>query len=237
MKKIIRKHPVAIRWLHWINFPIMGMMVWSGLLIYWANGVYKLGWADQTVLKFFPKNFYEALNVPFRLAEGMSMHFFFMWLFAINGFFYVAYLIISRQWKYLLPEKRSWKEAWQVLLHDLRLRKNSPPQIKYNAAQRIAYTAVILMGIMMLLTGLAIYKPVQLNWLCKLLGGYAWARAEHFIFTILFCLFFLMHVVQVIFAGWNKFQAIVTGYEVVKENKSEETSTITIAEKDKTTVA
>jgi thiosulfate reductase cytochrome b subunit len=107
MKKIIRKHPLAIRWLHWINFPIMGLMVWSGLLIYWANGVYKLGWGDQTVLKFFPKNFYEALNVPFRLAEGMSMHFFFMWLFAINGFFYVAYLIVSKEWKYLLPEKRS----------------------------------------------------------------------------------------------------------------------------------
>ena len=235
MKKIIRKHPLAIRWLHWINFPIMGLMVWSGLLIYWANGVYKLGWGDQTVLKFFPKNFYEALNVPFRLAEGMSIHFFFMWLFAINGFFYVAYLIFSRQWKYLLPEKRSWKEAWQVLLHDLRLRKTSPPQIKYNAAQRIAYTAVILMGIMMLLTGLAIYKPVQLNWLCKLLGGYAWARAEHFIFTILFCLFFLVHVLQVIFAGWNKFQAIITGFEVVKKNDLEESTPIIIAETDKTT--
>jgi hypothetical protein len=91
------------------------------------------------------------------------------------------------------------------------------------------------MGIMMLLTGLAIYKPVQLNWLCKLLGGYAWARAEHFIFTILFCLFFLVHVLQVIFAGWNKFQAIITGFEVVKKNDLEESTPITIAETDKTT--
>jgi thiosulfate reductase cytochrome b subunit len=219
VRKIINKHPLAIRWFHWLNFPILAVMIWSGLLIYWANDVYRLGWGDKTILKFFPKSFYEALNIPYRLAEGMSLHFVFMWLFALNGFLYVLYLFFSKEWKLVFPNRRSFKESWQVILHDLHIRKMAPPQKKYNAAQRIAYTVVIIMGFLMLLTGFAIYKPAQLYWLCALLGGYEWARAEHFIITILFVLFFLVHVVQVIIAGWNNFRGMLTGFEVVKESE------------------
>jgi len=222
MKKIIKKHPLAIRWFHWLNFPILAVMIWSGLLIYWANDVYSLGWGDKTVLKFFPDSFNKALNIPYRLAEGMSLHFFFMWLFAINGILYFLYLLFSKEYKLIFPNKKSLKEAWLVLLHDLHIKKGLPPQKKYNAAQRIAYTGVIIMGFFMLLTGFAIYKPVQLNWLCILLGGYEWARAEHFIFTLLFVLFFLVHILQVILAGWNNFRGMVTGFEVVRIKQTTE---------------
>lgn len=215
-KKIIKKHPLAIRWFHWINFPVLAIMIWSGLLIYWANDVYRLGWGDKTVLKFFPDSFNKALNIPYRLAEGMSLHFVFMWFFAINGLLYVLYLLFSKEYKLIFPNKRSLKEAWLVLLHDLRIKKGLPPQKKYNAAQRIAYTGVIIMGLGSLLTGLAIYKPVQLYWLCAVLGGYEWARAEHFILTILFSLFFLVHIVQVIFAGWQNFAGMIRGFETKK---------------------
>lgn len=216
-KRIIKKHPLAIRWFHWINFPVLAIMIWSGMLIYWANDVYRLGWGNTTVLKFFPDSFYKALHIPFRLAEGMSFHFVFMWLFAINGLCYVLYLLFSKQYKLIFPNKSSLKEAWQVLLHDLHIKKGLPPQKKYNAAQRIAYTGVIIMGLGSLLTGLAIYKPVQLYWLCNIFGGYEWARAEHFILTLLFTLFFLVHIIQVILAGWNNFRGMVAGFEVVKE--------------------
>ncbi|MEP6595908.1 MAG: cytochrome b/b6 domain-containing protein [Ginsengibacter sp.] len=215
MKKIIKKHPLAIRWFHWINFPVLTVMIWSGLLIYWANGVYRLGWRDRTILKFFPDSFYKALHIPFRLAEGMSFHFVFMWLFAINGFIYVLFLIFSGEWRLIVPNKKSFKEAWQVVLHDLHIRKGLPPQKKYNAAQRIAYTGIVIMGLGSLLTGLAIYKPVQFNFICRLLGGYEWARAEHFILTILFTLFFLVHIIQVIIAGWNNFRGMIAGFEVI----------------------
>jgi len=221
MKKVVKKHPLAIRWFHWINFPLLGVMIWSGMLIYWANDVYKIGWDDKTILKFFPTSFYDALNIPFRLAEGMRLHFVFMWLFAINGFIYVLYLIFSKEWKYIVPNKRSFKDAWTVLLHDLHLTKKNPQQTKYNAAQKIAYTVVIFMGLGSVLTGLSIYKPVQFGALTNLLGGYEWARIEHFTLTILFTLFFVVHIVQVIFAGWNNFQSMVTGLFVVKEKKTE----------------
>ena len=231
MKRIVKKHPLAIRWFHWLNFPILLIMIWSGMLIYWANDVYRIGWGDKTILKFFPDSFNKALNIPFRLAEGMSLHFVFMWLFAINGLLYILYLLFSKEWKLILPGKKALKEAWQVLLHDLHIRRTLPPQKKYNAAQRIAYTAVIVMGFLMLLTGLAIYKPAQLNWLVTILGGYEWARAEHFIITILFCLFFVVHVVQVFIAGWNNFRGMVTGFEVVKtEIIPEESTTSSVAE-------
>jgi thiosulfate reductase cytochrome b subunit len=194
-------------------------MIWSGILIYWANDVYKIGFADKTLLKFFPDSFNKALNIPFRLAEGMNLHFFFMWFFTINGFVYFFYLLFSKEYKLIFPNRHSIKEAWLVILHDLHIRKGLPPQKKYNAAQRIAYTGIIVLGFLIIITGLAIYKPAQLYWLCAMLGGYEWARIEHFIITILFVLFFLVHVWQVILAGWNNFRSMITGFEIVKEKK------------------
>ncbi len=220
MKKVQKKHSLAIRWFHWINFPVLAIMIWSGLLIYWANDVYRVGWGNTTILKFFPDSFYKALHVPFRLAEGMSLHFVFMWLFVINGFIYVLYLIFSGEWRLIIPNRKSLKESWLVVLHDLHIRKTVSPQKKYNAAQRIAYTGVIFMGIGSLLTGLAIYKPVQFHLLAAMLGGYEWARAEHFILTILFTLFFLVHVIQVVLAGWNNFRSMVTGLDVLPMEKT-----------------
>lgn len=214
MKLIEKKHPLAIRWFHWVNFPVLTLMIWSGLLIYWANDVYRLGWEDTTLLKFFPESFYDALNVKFRLAEGMSLHFVFMWLFFINGLGYVIYTIFSGEWRYLVPNKQSFKEAWQVMLFDLKLSKIHPPERKFNGAQQIAYSSIILMGLGSVLTGIAIYKPVQFGWLVALFGGYEFARIIHFALTVGYCLFFLIHIAQVVKAGWNNFQAMVTGIEI-----------------------
>lgn len=218
MKSIVKKHSLMARWLHWVNFPLLAIMIWSGLLIYWANGVYKLGWNDKTLLKFFPDTFYDALHIPYHLARGMAFHFFFMWFFFLNGLLYILYTVLSGEWRQLLPGKHSFKEAWQVLLHDLHLRKTLPPQGKYNAAQRIAYSAIIFMGMGSIITGLSIYKPVQFGWLCALCGGYAAARAEHFALTIGYVLFFVIHIVQVIRAGWRNFRGMVTGFDTTEEN-------------------
>lgn len=216
MKRIVKKHPLAVRWFHWINFPVIGIMIWSGFMIYWANDIYRLGWKDTTVLKFFPDSFYKALNLSHRLADGMAFHFMFMWFFALNGLCYVLYTLISGEWKFLLPDKKSFAEAWQVLLHDLHISKYKPAQIRYNAAQKIAYVSIILMGFGSLITGIAIYKPVQFGWLTALVGGYEWARIEHFALTIGYCLFFVIHIMQVIRAGWGNFQAMITGFEIKK---------------------
>lgn len=223
------KHPLAIRWFHWVNFPVLMVMIWSGLLIYWANDVYRVGIGNVTLFHFFPDWFYHPFNnsktdtalynLDHRLAEGMSWHFLFMWLFAINGLLYVLYTAVSGEWRHLLPTRGTLREAIHVVLHDLHLRREPLPRQKFNGAQRIAYTGIILMGLGSLLTGVAIYKPVQFAWLTTLLGGYPAARFIHFWLTIGYVLFFLVHVAQVVRAGWNNFRAMITGYEIVREDE------------------
>lgn len=220
--KIEKKHPRVIRWTHWINFPILFLMIWSGILIYWSNDVYRVGFGDYTLIKFFPEWFYKTFNIEFRLAEGIAWHFFLMWFFAVNGIIYILYSIISGEWRYLFPNKNSFKEALQVILYDLYLSKYHPPERKFNGAQQFVYSAIIIMGGLSLLTGLAIYKPIQFSWLTDLLGGYEFARWEHFWLTIGYLLFFLIHIVQVIRSGWNNFRAMVTGYKIVKEKSINE---------------
>src|SRR5436190_382471 len=219
-KQLERKHTLATRWMHWINFPLLVMMVWSGLLIYWANAVYSVRIGNYELFHFFPQWFWDTLGIPFRLAEGLQLHFFFMWLFAVNGVVYVIYTFVSGEWRSLLPIPGSLKRAPLVALHDAHIVKKLPPQGKYNDAQRIAYTSVILMGVGWIVTGLAIYKPTQLSWLTALLGGYEWARWEHFYLMIGYVLFFVVHVFQVIRAGWNNFRAMVTGFEVTSTDEA-----------------
>ncbi len=215
MKALKKKHPLAIRWFHWINFPILFAMIWSGTLIYWANSVYRVGLGSHTLFKMtLSQPAWNRLHIPFRLGEGMALHFFFMWFFVINGLLYVGYTILSGEWRELVPNRHSFKEAWFVLLHDLHLRKEPPPPRKYNGAQQISYTAIILMGLGSLLTGVAIYKPVQFAWLTTLLGGYPMARFFHFWITVGYLAFFVVHVAQVAKTGWNNFRAMIIGYEV-----------------------
>jgi thiosulfate reductase cytochrome b subunit len=217
MQHLELKHLRAVRWFHWINFPLLAVMIWTGMWIYWASDIYEVGWGDTTLIHFFPDSVYSALGWEHKLAPGMAWHFFFMWLFAINGFLYVAYTLISGEWRKLIPERRSFRDALDVTLYDIGLKKQLPPQGKYNGAQRIAYTAIVLMGFGSLVTGVAIWKYVQFAWLAKLLGGYPAARVEHFALTLGYCFFFLVHIGQVIKAGWNNARAMITGYEVVND--------------------
>ncbi len=189
------------------------------MLIYWANDEYYITIDGHKFFHFFSDSFYKFFGIPSRLAEGMAFHFFFMWFFFINGFLYVLYTMLSGEWKQLVPKRNSFKEAWLVILHDLHIKKSLPPQDKYNAAQRIAYTSIIVMGLGSIITGLAIYKPAQFYWLTWLCGGYHFARILHFILTVGYVLFFIIHVVQVIIAGWNNFRSVISGYDVIGKNK------------------
>lgn len=232
MKALHEKHKLATRWLHWLNFPLLAAMIFSGLLIYWAYDPYRIGIGGVTLFHFFPTKFYDRANglmdffrmpeVGQNLALGMALHFAFAWLFAINGVAYILYTLISGEWRALVPDRRSFGEAVQVAMHDLGFKVALPAQGRYNAAQRITYSAIIVMGGLSVLTGLAIFKPAQLHWLTAALGGYEWARWEHFWLTIGYALFFVVHMVQVIRAGWANFRAMVCGYDLVNVEQPEQ---------------
>lgn len=215
VKALEEKHKLATRWFHWINFPILLAMIFSGLIIYWAYDPYRIGLGSVTLFHFFPAWFYEATGIGQQLAYGMALHFTLAWLFAMNGLAYVLYTVISGEWRALVPERKSFGEALQVALHDAGFKVPLPPQGRYNAAQRITYSAIVLMGGLSLLTGLAIYKPVQLSWLTGALGGYQCARWEHFWLTMGYLGFFVIHLGQVVRAGWANFRAMVCGYDLV----------------------
>lgn len=212
--KIIEKHSLAIRWFHWINFPMIMIMIWSGILIYWANRIY-IPISDKLS---------ESLQINGRLAEGMGWHFMAMWFFTLNGIFYILYLAITGEWRFIFPDRKSWKEAVLIFLHDLKLIKiNISHDSKFNGAQKIAYTLILINAFFAVLTGFAIYKPVQLGFLTEALGGYEAARFEHFIVMCIFILFFIVHLTQVLKAGWNNFRAMLTGYEILNDSKLSET--------------
>lgn len=181
-------------------------------MIYWAYPAY---WRIPNQLGPW--------HIDHRLAEGMGWHFFIMWLFALNGLIYGTYLMVSGEWRQLVPQKSDLKHSWSYILYDLRLRKTAPPQDgKFNPPQKISYFMVIIMGLGSLITGLAILKPVQLGWLTFILGGYQAARFEHFILMVGFLIFVVIHLMQVARGGWNNFRAMVAGYEIVQENQNEE---------------
>jgi thiosulfate reductase cytochrome b subunit len=230
MKRIVAKHPLAIRWCHWLNAPLLALMIWSGLRIYWAYGIYRIGLGSLTLVHFFPEWVYTLFNLRGRLADGMALHFTVMWLFAFNGAVYVTYLAVSGEWRELLPDRASAGEALDVVRHDLGLSHRPLPARKFNGAQRFAYTGIVLAGAASLLTGLAIYKPTQLAWLVALMGGYRAARFLHFWLTMGYLAFFVVHVIQVARAGWNNLRAMITGHELVDVPAPEPPPVATIEE-------
>ena len=227
----VLKHRRGSRWMHWINFPLLTIMIWSGLRIYWADvrdpfgfGVGLVGWHW---FDFLPDFVNETFGLERKLARGMAYHFTFGWLFAINGIAYGLYTWRTGEWRHLLPDRFSAKDAVAVVKHDLFIRNEPlPPQGRYNGAQRWSYTVIVAMGALAVLTGLAIYKPTQLNPLTTLFGGYESARTIHFFVTIGFLVFFVVHILQVVRAGWANFASMIGGYELrqpeVAETEAEE---------------
>lgn len=201
---LVRKHPALVVWLHWLNVPVLVIMIWSGLLIYWANDVYIQ----------FPDWFYKTFLIDHRLAEGMAWHFTVQWFFIAIGFAYALTLVVSGEWREFVPSPKTFRDAVVVTLHDLGFKVNKPRQGKFNAAQKLAYSGISVMGIGSVLTGLVMYKPVQLGPLTHLLGGYETARAIHFALTAGYVFFVVIHVMQVARAGWANLRSMVTGYDV-----------------------
>lgn len=197
-------YPRLLRYAHWINVPLLGLMMWSGILIYWAHQAYLP----------LPPILVKYLSISYRLAEGMSWHFFIMWFYALNGLVYLGFFLVTKRWKMIVPNPDSFRSLIPYILYDLRLR--STPVVYsgiYNPAQRVAYTGAILISFIAVVSGLAIYKPVQLGLLTSMFGGYEGARLVHFLCLLGLGGFILIHLIQVARSGLKKFRIMVTGEE------------------------
>lgn len=224
--RIAERHSLALRWMHWINFPLLLIMIWSGLMLYWVTSVdnfvfdhqtYRVGFGSVTLFRLFPDWFYRLFKLENHLTRGHAFHSVAMWPFVINGIAYVVYLAVSGQWRVILPSRRDLTELFPAIWRAMLKRDVLLPGEKYNGAQRIAYTLVIVVGIGSVMSGLAIWKPTSLPRITALMGGYETARWIHFWCTMAFSVFIGIHVLQVLRAGWSTLQSMITGFEVVAD--------------------
>jgi len=175
-------HPRWVRVTHWINALAVFMMIGSGWQIYDASPLFRF--------IYFPSRF--ALGEW--LAGALLWHFAAMWLLVINGIVYVTLGIATGRFqRKLLPIRP--REVVRDLGAALRGRLAHDDLAVYNAVQRLLYLGVILAGIVIVLSGLSIWKPVQLKWLTALFGGYSAARYVHFFAMASIVAFLSVHIV------------------------------------------
>ena len=165
-----------------------------------------------------PRAFPSWLTVPgyFWLAGGRRWHFFFAWLFALNGLLYLIYNIANGHLrKFLLTPKEAARLPAMVLYY-LRIRNKSPQAGEYNPLQKMAYTSVfLLLTPLIMLSGMAMSPQLNtaFHWLPEMFGGRQSARSIHFILTFLFVGFTFGHVFMVLATGvLNNMRSIVTGW-------------------------
>lgn len=213
MPRLVPKHSLPTRLLHWLSVPVLAVMAWSGVAISGAKVPYTVEIGGVTLLTLFPRAFFLQLGMD-NLAGAIGWHLTFAWLVVPIGMAYLAWTLASGAWRSMAPTRSTFRDACRVIARDLLGRPLPPKEGKYNAAQRLAYTIAIALCGGLLVTGLAVLRPTQLSSLTWILGGYPWARAEHFWLTISLACFVAVHVLQVARAGWNTFRAMVIGVEV-----------------------
>src|SRR5262245_27619797 len=175
-------HPAWLRITHWINAIAVLLMIGSGWEIYNASPL-------------FPFDFPKSITLGGWLAGALLWHFAAMWLFVANGLVYVTLGILTGRFRRkLLPIRPG--EVVADARAALRGRLSHDDLSVYNAVQKLLYLGVILAGVVVVLSGLAIWKPVQLQELTALFGGYDFARYVHFAAMAAIVGFLLIHVIM-----------------------------------------
>jgi len=177
-------HPLHVRVTHWINALAILIMIGSGWQIYNASPL-------------FPFTFPRSMALGGWLAGGLLWHFAAMWLFIANGIVYVTLgLLTGRFQRKLLP---IWPgDVVRDLGAALTGRLAHDDLTRYNTVQKVLYAGVLFAGIVIVASGLAIWKPVQLQELTALFGGYEGARLVHFFAMAAIVLFLVVHLVMAV---------------------------------------
>jgi thiosulfate reductase cytochrome b subunit len=172
--------PAWVRIVHWINAVAMILMIMSGWQIYNASPLFGFRFSSSITLGGW-------------LAGGLLWHFAAMWLLMVNGLVYLVLgFATGRFAKKLLPISPAGvvADARAALTGKL----SHDDLTRYNYVQKLLYAGIIVVGVLIVLSGLSIWKPVQLQYLTALFGGYDVARYVHFICMALIVAFLVIHV-------------------------------------------
>ena len=189
-------HPLYVRLTHWINAVAMVVMIASGWEIYNASPL-------------FPFVFPKSITLGGWLAGALLWHFAAMWVLVINGLVYIALGLASGRFRRKLLPVRP-REVARDLAAALSGRLAHRDLAVYNAVQKALYLGVILAGIVVVASGLAIWKPVQLRELTAVFGGYDSARYAHFFAMAAIVAFLAVHVVMALLVP-KSLRAIILG--------------------------
>ncbi len=209
---VVHRHHGIVRLTHWVNAVVLAGMMASGLQIYGAFPRFGLRGTRLPV----PNPLHDRAAPAWAtlggwLAGGLNWHFALMWLLAANGLVYLGYLLVSGEFRALVFRPSDVPAAVAMQRYYLGLRKGHPVQGKHNALQKAAYSFIVLLGGLSILSGLALWKPVQLGFLTAAFGGYELTRWWHFAAVWLFAAFIVVHVVLVLVVDPHSLRAIVTG--------------------------
>jgi thiosulfate reductase cytochrome b subunit len=198
-----RLHPLSIRIMHWTNAVVMFIMVGSGWKIY----------NDEVI--FGRLHFPDAITFGPYAQHGLQLHFFGMWLLLLNGLAYVIYGFATGRFRRMLLPIRL-RDLVANIRDALRLRLAHDDPTRYNTVQRILYIGVLLAGVLIVLSGLAIWKPVQFSELLSLFYDFQTARLVHFLCMAAIVLFVAVHV-TLAFLVPHTLVAMVTGGPLVAD--------------------
>jgi len=206
------RHHVIARATHWVSAVAVAIMAMSGLRIFNASPAFApKGRAPWPLWPFEGTPAPAWLTFGGWLGGARHWHFAMMWVLVLNGVVYLGHLYHRGRWRTIVPRVRGWRDAVEMARFYLFLRKDHPVQGKHNALQQYAYTTMLVCGVMLVVTGVAIWKPVTLSWLSALLGGYAWARWWHFAAMLLLVLLVTVHVFMVLTVDPYAIRAMTTG--------------------------
>ena len=204
----VYEHPFIVRLCHWVNTISLFVMAGSGLQIFRAFPSFGAK-IPQKDLLHWPESF--ALGGW--LGGALQWHLTFMWIYLATGLLYIGYQVFSGNYRQVLFVPRDTPGVWPVVRHYF-LRSSKPPlKEAYNHLQKCAYTVAIGLGVLSVLTGFAVWKPVQLSWLARIMGGFHWARLWHFLIMWALLAFVFGHLIMVILHGWNNFLSMLTGWK------------------------
>lgn len=205
-----RNHWV-VRLTHWINAIALTIMVGSGLRIF--NAYPRFARRGETFC-CYP---WEGTRIPSTFTFGgwlggaRHWHFAMMWLLLANGLLYLGFIYLHGEWRDLVPRRGIVRDSWQMLRFYLFLRKDHPVQGKHNPLQRGTYFIMPFVGLLAVVSGVSIWKPVQFAPLTDLLGGYVWARYWHFIAMSLLVALSVIHVFMVFAVDPYSMRSMITG--------------------------
>ncbi|MGH7538325.1 MAG: cytochrome b/b6 domain-containing protein [Gemmatimonadales bacterium] len=211
-RPFVHRHHWVVRLTHWGTAIVLVGLITSGLQIYAAYARFGNRGDPSFPSPFDGTRFPHWSRLGGWLAGALNWHFALMWPLVGFGLLYATYLVASGEWRALVFRPRDVPDAIEMAKYYLRLRKDHPPQGKHNPLQKLAYTSVVLLGALAVLTGLAIYKPLQFSWLTTLFGGFQAARYWHFWTVWIFVGFSIAHVLLVFLVDPASLRAMITGW-------------------------